>query len=52
MPENLHMGCLPDTQNCGLRMHRECRERFSRHSGLATPTWITARDVMHARIAN
>ena len=22
------MGLLPDTQNCGLRMHRECRERF------------------------
>ena len=25
------MGLLPDTQNCGLRMHRECRERFSFH---------------------
>ena len=25
------MGLLPDTQNCGLRMHRECRERFPRH---------------------
>ena len=24
-------GLLPDTQNCGLRMHRECRERFPRH---------------------
>ena len=22
---------LPDTQNCGLRMRRECRERFPRH---------------------
>ena len=22
------MGLLPDTQNCGLRMRRECRERF------------------------
>ena len=22
------MGLLPDTQNCGLHMHRECRERF------------------------
>ena len=25
------MGLLPDTQNCGLRMCRECRERFPRH---------------------
>ena len=25
------MGLLPDTQNCGLRMRRECRERFYRH---------------------
>ena len=25
------MGLLPDTYNCGLRMHRECRERFPRH---------------------
>ena len=24
------MGHLPDTHNCGLRMHRECRERFPR----------------------
>ena len=24
------MGLLPDTQFCGLRMHRECRERFPR----------------------
>ena len=22
------MGLLPDTQNCRLRMRRECRERF------------------------
>ena len=26
-----YMGLLPDTYNCGLRMHRECRERFPRH---------------------
>ena len=25
------MGLLPDTYNCGLRMRRECRERFPRH---------------------
>ena len=37
------MGLLPDTQNCGLRMSRECRERFPRHRGLAIPTCITAR---------
>ena len=23
-----YMGLLPDTYNCGLRMRRECRERF------------------------
>ena len=27
----LIMGLLPDTGNCGLRMHWECRERFPRH---------------------
>ena len=37
------MGLLPDMQNCGLRMRRECRERFPRQRGLATPTCITAR---------
>ena len=26
-----NMDLLPDTQNCGLRMRRECRERFPRH---------------------
>ena len=25
------MGLLPDTQTCGLRMRRECREPFHRH---------------------
>ena len=25
------IGLLPDTQNCGLRMRRECRELFPRH---------------------
>ena len=28
---DITMGLLPDTQNCGLCMRRECRERFSRH---------------------
>ena len=32
------MGLLLDTLNCGLRMRRECRERFPRHSRLAIPT--------------
>ena len=32
------MGLLPDTQNGGLCMRRECRERFPRHHGLAIPT--------------
>ena len=39
----MSMGLLSDTQNCGLRMRRECRERFPRHRGLAIPTCITAR---------
>ena len=46
------MGLLPDTQNCGLRMRRECRERFPSHRRLAIPTCITARAVMHGGIAN
>ena len=37
------MGLLPDTQNWGLRMRQECRERFPHHRGLAIPTCITAR---------
>ena len=37
------MGLLPDTLNCGSRMHRECRERFPLHRGLAIPISITAR---------
>ena len=36
------MGLLPDTQNCGLRMRRECRERFPRHRGLTIPACTTA----------
>ena len=48
------MGLLPDTQNCGLRMRRECREIFPRHRGLAIPTCITALAwrTCHAGIAN
>ena len=37
------MDLLPDTYYYGLCMHRECRERFPRHRGLAIPTCITAR---------
>ena len=35
------MGLSPDTQNCGLRMRRECRERFPHHCGLAIPICVT-----------
>ena len=31
------------TTACGLRMRRECRERFSCHRGIAIPTCTTAR---------
>ena len=31
MGQDNEMGLLPDTQNRGLRMRRECRERFLRH---------------------
>ena len=40
---------LPDTQNCGLCMHLECRERFLRHRLQRKPL---ARAVMHVGIAN
>ena len=30
-PDWSAMGLLPDTQNCGLRIRGECRERFPRH---------------------
>ena len=50
------MGLFPDTWNCGLRMHRECRERFpgtadyrSRHASRHVPD---ARAVMYAGSAN
>ena len=33
-------------------MRREYRERFLRHRGLAIPTCITARALMHAGITN
>ena len=37
------MGLLPHTQNCGLRMCRECRKHFPSHRLLAIPKCITAR---------
>ena len=40
---------LPDTKNWGLRMRRECRERFPHHRGLVIPTCITARDACRDR---
>ena len=35
------IGLLPDTQNCVLRMRRECRERFS------PPPWFSDPDIHH-----
>ena len=53
------MGLLPDTQICGLRVRRECRERFSRHRLQRKPLdsdtgmhLACARAVMHVGIAN
>ena len=59
----LTMGLLPETQNCGLRMRRECRERFPRHllqrkalvsdTGMRRGSYVRdARAVMHVGIAN
>ena len=31
------MGLLPDTQNCGLRIRRECREHFPRYQRQMKP---------------
>ena len=50
------MGLLPDTYNCGLRMRRECRDRFPRNRELAisisitASAWRTCRDA--CRVAN
>ena len=56
----LAMGLLPDMQNCGLRMRRECKERFPHHQlqrkpllsdpGMHHGACVT--HVMHAGIAN
>ena len=49
------MGLLTDTPYCGLRMRRECRERFPPHRELAIPTcisvrvWRTCRDACRDR---
>ena len=37
------MDLLPDMKRSGLRMLRECRERFPHQRGLAIPTCITTR---------
>ena len=39
------MGLLPDTQNCGLRMSRECREHFPSHRLQRKP--LVSDPVMH-----
>ena len=36
------MGLLPN-KKCGLRMRRECRERFPRRRWLTIPIWFTVR---------
>ena len=41
------MALLPDTYNCGLRTHRECRERFPHHHWLTIPVCTMARAVTH-----
>ena len=51
-PSCHYMGLLPDTQNCGLRMHRECRERFPRHRGLTIPACTTTRAVTHVPLGH
>ena len=43
--QNEPMGLLPDTQNGGLRMRQECRERFSRHRLQRKP--LDSDPVMH-----
>ena len=37
MDKHFGMGFLPDTWNCGLRMRRECQERFPRHPRVSDP---------------
>ena len=41
-------GLLPDTINCGLRMRRDYRERFSHHRGLSDPDMHHSTCVRHA----
>ena len=54
----ISMGLLPGTLNCGLRMRRECRERFIRHQLQRKPlisyhgTCITHVPLMHGGTAN
>ena len=46
------IGLLPNTNSCGLRMRRECRERFSRHRLQRKSLVRHARAVMRVGIAN
>ena len=58
----ISMDLLPDKQNCGLRMRRECRECFPHHwlqrkqlvndHGMHHGTCVTHDAVMHVGIAN
>ena len=42
------IGLLPKTQNCGLRIRRECRERFPRHR-LQRKLLVSDRGMHHGR---
>ena len=43
---SVSMGLLPDTQNCGLRIRRECRERLSYHRLQRKPL-VSDPDMLH-----
>ena len=49
--KRFRMGLLPDMQNNGLRMRRECRKRFFPSQRVSGPAMRDVRAVMHAGIA-
>ena len=50
-PGHSTIGLLPDTTNCGLRMRRECRERFLCHQ-LQRKSLVSDHGMHHVGIAN